>query len=75
MSELSVYFNAVGEAGLSTTDAARVESVRTALGPATPHLVMVRELAAVLRNAGQALWAAQLDEFEEAHMVRVVFTD
>ncbi len=73
MADLSIQIHADGPADLQTSDAATVDALRRAY-PVTPALVGVRELALVLRVAGQGLWADRLDALEEAHMVTLTIS-
>jgi hypothetical protein len=68
MTEVSIAIHADGPPEFRTSDAATVEALRQALGPQTSHL------AEALRAAGRKLWAARLDQEEEAHVVTVRFS-
>jgi hypothetical protein len=74
MTEVSIAIHADGPPEFRTSDAATVEALRQALGPQTSHLVIAHDLAEALRAAGRKLWAARLDQEEEAHVVTVRFS-
>jgi hypothetical protein len=72
--KMVIHLHAGGEPPMFETSDAMCIRVVAGEFPVTPALVGVRELATVLRNAGRGSWANRLDEYEEAHMVRLTIS-
>lgn len=74
MTEVSIAIHSAGPPEFRTSEAATVEALRQALGPQASHLVIAHDLARALRTGGRKLWAARLEDEEEAHVVTVRFS-